>query len=440
MFRYRRPDAEEFFRSAIGDQDAARYGFICCFKTKAPSLLPRGWLVEMETAAGTSIETLAPPLVTDHRRIRAELLNDLAHDDASRQLRRLHISPALSALQLNRGRSVTVESVHEFGPQPPEPAVSVIVPLYTRIDLLEHQMSGFAGDPDFQVADVTYVLDSPEMKSELLAAASGLHELYKVPFRVLVLSENAGYSTANNIAAQSARGSLLLLMNSDVIPVESGWLSRLVAFYRDLPMAGALGPKLIYEDNSLQHAGLFFEFAPNTREWMNEHYYKGLHSDLPAANVTRRVPAVTGACMMIDARLFDDVGGFSDAYLQGDYEDSDLCMRLWEAGLENWYLSEVTLYHLEGQSYTSAVRQVNYDYNRWLFNQRWGGTIEAAFPYPPGDTGPSEVPQYLGKGIGSYNAKGKVQAGTGLHALKGGSINADRPIDLASRHGRTRLK
>jgi GT2 family glycosyltransferase len=379
LFRYRRPDAEEFFRAAIGEQRDARYGFICNFHISAPSLLPNGWLLEVETAAGTAMEAIAPMVITDYQRIRTELLNDLALDvNVSRELRRGHISPALSALQTRRNRRIHVDVAPEFGEQPTNPVVSILVPLYARIDLLEHQMAQFADDPELRHAELIYVLDSPELKSDLLTMAEGLFQLYRLPFKVLVLSENAGFSTANNIAASYAHGSLLLLLNSDVLPRESGWLSQLTEFYEALEKPGALGPKLIYEDNSLQHAGLYFERVPGRSVWMNEHYYKGLHSDLPAANVARVVPAVTGACLMIDTHLFAEVGGLSGVYIQGDYEDSDLCLRLSEVGRENWYLPIVTLYHLEGQSYPTPARQVNYDYNRWLFNEIWADSIERA--------------------------------------------------------------
>ena len=376
-FGYRRPDAEEFFRSAIGDQHAARYGFISFFHTSAPSLLPVGWLVEVETAAGTVMEAIAPRLLTDDNRIRMELLNDLVHDDVDQELRRKHISPALSALQTRRSQRVHIECAAEFGEQAANPHVSILVPLYGRLDLLEHQMAQFADDPDLREAELIYVLDSPELKSDLLAVASGLYQLYRLPFKVVVLSDNAGFAAANNIAAAEAHGRLLLLLNSDVLPTQVGWLSKLIEFYQALEVPGALGPKLIYEDNSLQHAGLYFERSSRSGAWTNEHYYKGFHSDLPAANIARPVPAVTGACLMIDARLYASVGGLSSAYIQGDYEDSDLCLRLSEAGHQNWYFPGVVLYHLEGQSYPTSVRQVNYEYNRWLFNEIWSTAIGA---------------------------------------------------------------
>jgi GT2 family glycosyltransferase len=378
-FRYRRPDVEEFFKGAIGEQHGARYGFICYFRASARSLLPAGWVVEVETAAGIAMEVIAPSVITDDRRIRAELLNDFPIDvGPEKELRRLHISPALTTLQLRRNRDIYIDIAAEMGEQPINPQVSILVPLYGRIDLLEHQMAQFADDPELHASELIYVLDSPELKSDLLTVAEGLFRLYRLPFKILVLSENAGFSTANNIAASRARGRLLLLLNSDVLPTEAGWLSKLTDFYHALDKPGALGPKLIYEDNSLQHAGLYFEHVPGSDVWMNEHYYKGLHSDLPAANIARPVPAVTGACLMIDAKLYATAGGLSGMYIQGDYEDSDLCLRLSQSGHENWYFPGVVLYHLEAQSYPTTARQTNTEYNRWLFNEIWGEAVRDA--------------------------------------------------------------
>jgi GT2 family glycosyltransferase len=94
------------------------------------------------------------------------------------------------------------------------------------------------------------------------------------------------------------------------------------------------------------------------------------------------VPAVTAACLLIDRHLFRSIGGLSGAYLQGDYEDSDLCLRLLESGRDNWYFPGVDLYHLEAQSYPSATRSINRQYNRWLFNEIWAEAIERTLARP----------------------------------------------------------
>jgi len=148
-------------------------------------------------------------------------------------------------------------------------------------------------------------------------------------------------------------------------------------FYEATPKIGALAPKLLYEDEAIQHAGIYFQRPAGEREWWNEHYFKGMHRDLPAANVARPVPAVTAACLMTDAAVYERLGGLRGLYVQGDYEDSDFCLRLREAGLACWYMPQVELYHLEGQSFSSPTREASADYNRWLHTCLWHETIEA---------------------------------------------------------------
>src|ERR1044072_630233 len=147
-------------------------------------------------------------------------------------------------------------------------------------------------------------------------------------------------------------------------------------FYERTPGIGALGPKLLYEDDSLQHAGLYFHRPAGSELWENAHCFKGLHRTFPTANVSRQVPAVTAACMMIDRDLYDEVGGLPLHFVQGDYEDSELCLPLAEVGRENWYLPAVELYHLEGQSYVPGVRRVPSEYNMWLHSVLHGDKIE----------------------------------------------------------------
>ena len=73
---------------------------------------------------------------------------------------------------------------------------------------------------------------------------------------------------------------------------------------------------------------------------------------------------------MIDRDLYEEAGGLSHAYVQGGYEDSDLCLRLIELGRQNWYMPGAELYHLEAQSYTSERRKLAAAYNVWLHTHR----------------------------------------------------------------------
>jgi GT2 family glycosyltransferase len=377
IFRYPRPDVEQFYGDISSELLLARNGFISYFELEAPSRLPTGWTFEMRNAAGEAVEAAGPSVVRDPLTVRGAILMDISHERPPfDDLMPKHIFPAISRQQTQFQEMVEVEGVLRFGTPPESPDVSIVIPLYKRVDFLEQQLAQFVHDPEILQSELIYVLDSPELADAFFRdLAAQLFALYGVPFQVVLLKRNSGFSAVNNVGARLADGRLLLLLNSDVLPDEPGWLGKMIEFYDSTPGVGALGPKLLYEDDSLQHAGLYF-YRQRNGLWNNEHYFKGLHRYIPVANTPRPVPSVTGACMMIDRNIYERFGGLRGVYVQGDYEDSDLCLRLIEAGYENWYMPDAELYHLEGQSYDLASRQLNGRYNAWLHTRMWKERIE----------------------------------------------------------------
>ncbi|MEO8092625.1 MAG: glycosyltransferase, partial [bacterium] len=369
-----RPDVLQLY--GPGPTAGQKLGFLGHFTTRKPSILPDGWIVEVENGLGIGTETEIAETITDPVAARSEIIAQLATERGPDTAVLDHVAPAIEGIQKRLADAVEVDHVTVFGSLPQAPEVSIVVPLYKRIDLVEHQLAQFAADPELRDAELIFVLDSPELVPALTDLAPHLHALYEVPFKLVELSHNGGFSVANNLGAEQASGRLLLLLNSDVIPTSPGWLREMSRFHASKPEIGALGPKLLFEDDSLQHAGLYFRRPAPSAAWENAHFFKGLHRDLPAANVARRVPAVTGACLMIERELYSDLGGLSSAYIQGDYEDSDLCLRLHERGREVWYCPDVELYHLEGRSYGTDARRGSARYNSWIHTRLWGEAIE----------------------------------------------------------------
>ena len=351
-----------------------------CFaqKTPDPFFAGPGWLLEVVDEQGNEMELGFPAAVRDEGPARDTLLAESLPDYGPRtsQYRRDHLLPALASVQRRLDARTRLDWVMQYGEPPENPQVSLIVPLYGRFDFLEQQLAQFALDRELFQADLIYVLDSPELARQVFDQAPRLQRLYRLPFRVAAMQSNVGFARANNTGATLAEGRLLLLINADVFPAEPGWLGKLAAFYHATPAIGALGPKLLYEDDAIQHAGLFFYRQAADGLWNNEHYFKGFQRGLPAANVSRPVPAISAACMLIGTELYRTMGGLRGAYVQGDFEDSDLCIRLAEAGLKSWYCAEVELYHLEGQSYPGALRARTARYNQWLHTHLHDQAIE----------------------------------------------------------------
>ena len=376
-FRYERSDVVQFY-AGLGRAGDREHGFTAFFELPAASRLASGWVVELHAAGGAAVEVQCPPANTDPQTIRATILGELDnHGPLSGPLAAEHGRHALSRLQERIVGEAEIDSVDVYGEPPEAPEVSVIVPLYRRLDFLEHQLLHFSTDPELAEAELVYVLDSVEQREELASRARELFALYQLPFKVVNPTAGSGYAGANRHGVAVASGRKLLLLNSDVIPDRPGWLGEMCRFYDAGERIGALGAKLLYEDDSLQHAGLYFHRLPGTEVWENAHRFKGLHRSFPAAAVAQPVPAVTAACALVDRERYEEVGGMPLHYVQGDYEDSELCLRLADAGYENWYLPAAELYHLEGQSYLAEARRSLSDYNMWLHAELWGETITA---------------------------------------------------------------
>jgi GT2 family glycosyltransferase len=193
-----------------------------------------------------------------------------------------------------------------------------------------------------------------------------------------VHSANHGYASACNAGAAASGAPLLLLLNSDVLPLAPGWLAPLVRALRRRRLAAA-APLLLFEDGSIQHAGLVFARGADG-EWANGHRLKGYPGNWPAAQRPGRIPAASGAALLLRRDAFERAGGFCTDYMLGDYEDSDLCLRLAAAGGQIGYAPSARLCHFERQSiarHPGHAGTLANRLNRRLHHARWADAIAA---------------------------------------------------------------
>ncbi len=347
--------------------------------------------LELRLADGSVIERPMPGrlLLEPREAIKAILSRlDPAADGAPALLRE-QILPAIEACwAMAKQAPVNVNEV-VLGTPPARPGVSLVVPLYGRMDWILLQCALFSNDPGLLAqAELIYVLDDPERAAEAMKLAEVAFRVYGVPLRMLRLSRNLGYSGATNAGARAARGERLLLLNSDVLPLAPGWLDHLVASHQELPHCGALGCRLIFDDGTLQHVGMAFQPEPNLEAWICDHPLKGEAAERDRTTLPRQVPAVTGACLMVGRDLYAALGGLSEDYVIGDFEDADLCHRLIEAGHRIWYDPRVTLIHFERQSLvrigSSEWRYALTLCNMLLHARRWRKYLQTLVPLRSG--------------------------------------------------------
>lgn len=372
--RTRRADVYEAFAPKIGLADDR-----CGFLAYAPGCLGEiGPLyAEVELKNGeVGYKRLPAPIRTGTAAIRRALETvELPPDGIARAFDTV-LGPALAPINRARLARPRPASVIEFGTQPAAPVCSVIVPLYGRMDFLLHQLAHFSAEPGFAAHELIYVLDDPPRKRELLDLAHSAHRRFGQSFRIVALEENLGFAPANNVGLQHARGEFVCYLNSDVMPEEPRWLDLMVEDLRADPSLGIMGAKLLFEDGTVQHRGLTFERLPQLANWpFPMHPGKGrLDQGIPALGPVERVEAVTGACMVLRRELAEEMGGFDEAFAIGDFEDSDLCLRIAKKGLASAVDHRARLFHLERQSQVTPDRMWRFHVtllNAWTHTRRW---------------------------------------------------------------------
>jgi GT2 family glycosyltransferase len=377
--RFPRPDvAERYGERAAGNHS----GFAAFVPDSGESVALHQHRFELHLRSGATLDLVPglPPLGLAEAR--NAVLGSIPPAFTTAQALAGCIGPAAAGLHAAYMATRGEPEVISFGKAPVDPAVTIVVPLYRVLEFLRFQIAAFAVDASLAGAEFVYVLDSPEQRHEVEHLLLGLHALYGLPLTLLVNTANYGFSAACNVGGRAARGRSVLFLNSDVIPDQPGWITPLLAALANEPRLGAVGPKLLFDDQSLQHAGMYF--GRDLRgEWLNLHYYKGLPRDYAPAAIARRVPAVTGAALLVRRPAWEAVGGFTEDYIIGDYEDSDLCLKLRADGWEIGYVPAAELFHLERRSmqqHAGYMRGVACLYNRSLHSTRWSEAMARLCP------------------------------------------------------------
>jgi GT2 family glycosyltransferase len=367
--------------TAVGEQhgfDDFRCGFIAFLPNSVDgSSAP---YIEIETRRGEVGYRTIPAPRLDGIAAMKRLLDcfDVRFLDVPKAYDRV-IGPAIELLNKSRLKTRPNVAVIEFGARPVDPEFSVIIPLYGRIDFVEYQLALFSAHPPSRNFEFIYVLDDPSKRREAQFLFASAYERFGIPFRALLFDRNVGFAPANDIGLQYASGKYVCFLNSDAFPGTPDWLERLVARLKAHPEFGAIGPLLLYEDGSIQHQGMSFRELKEFGNWyFGHHPGKGLQ--LGDAKGIRECISITGACMVMERALAERTHGFDEAYAIGDFEDSDLCLKLHRMGLACAVDLEVHLYHLERKSQTASGRSWRMNltlYNAWFHQRRWARAISA---------------------------------------------------------------
>lgn len=201
--------------------------------------------------------------------------------------------------------------------------------------------------------------------------------------KVVTYDGEFNYSGINNFGAKYADGTYLLLLNNDTQIITVNWMEELL-MYAQRKDVGAVGAKLYYPNDTIQHAGIVLGLGAH-RTAGHSHYKVGKDNlgYMGRLCYAQDVSAVTGACLLVRKALWDKVGGLDEQYTVA-LNDVDFCLKLRELGLWNIWTPFAELYHFESNSRGSDLdegRKERYQKECDLFRQRWGEVIDKGDPF-----------------------------------------------------------
>lgn len=213
------------------------------------------------------------------------------------------------------------------------------------------------------------VVDNNDMPADLAARLARFPQVRCVSF-----TQEFNLATKMTFGADAASGDYLVFMNDDIEAHAPGWMEAMLE-YAQQPEIGAVGARLLFPDERLQHTGVTI-LGGNP----GHHFYRfpKTHPGYFFNNVVPRdYTAVTGACVMVRANVFRQVGGFSDEFPL-NYNDVDLCLKIRAAGLRIVYTPHAELYHHE-----SVTKSGTYEHELVRFKTKWADALRSDPFYNP---------------------------------------------------------
>ena len=370
-FQYPRRDVNE----ALNKRDGASRGFVVL--TKLAHVPPQ--FVDVSVSAGGWARRLLPEAMESPARLLDETLASLAsavdHAGSAAILYGLP-SAFLDGLQELYRRLLDEQPLHDFLSRSPETAgapplaamIFVQCGSLPILPLILQSMRKLRHTVEIVVAN-----NSAEHRGEALSVLSEAQHLYGLPWRYVEFSRNIGFGAACNRAAAITQAEFCVFHNNDVLTRAPADYDRVIQALQATPER-VIGVRQRFPDGSLMHDGLKVGV-------LDPLHARGSIGILSGMSIGRGAPPgvpagpvfTSGSFLAMTRALFRTIGGFSEEYLFGHFEDLDLCLRLHFRGFETAILDDVSFLHCEGigSKVERHVRLTVPFINRMIFTERW---------------------------------------------------------------------
>ena len=266
-----------------------------------------------------------------------------------------------------------------------DPLVSIIIPNKDHIQDLKRCMDSIDDLSTYRNYEYIIVENNSEEKETFdfyeTEKARRQKDPSLPPFRAVVWKEGFNFSAINNFGASAASGEYLLLLNNDTQMINPDCLEEMLGICME-PGVGAVGARLYYEDDTIQHAGVVIGFGG-----IAGHCFvmqpRGTTGYMHRIICTQEYSAVTAACMMVRREAFEQAGGLSPE-LAVAFNDIDFCLKLRSHGWLVVYAAYAELYHFESKSRgleDTPDKIARFNREMAVFEKRWPDILRNGDPY-----------------------------------------------------------
>ncbi len=259
------------------------------------------------------------------------------------------------------------------------PKISIIVPNKDHIEDLDKCIRSIVGVQDYDNYEIIVVENNSTEDATFSYYDNIQKEFDKV--KVIYWKDEFNYSAINNFGVENCDGEYILLLNNDTEMLDKGCLRELLS-YCMRPEVGIVGAKLLYEDDTIQHAGVIIGLGGiAAHAFVNEAKdNKGYRNRCILAH---DLSAVTAACLMTKRTVFNEVGGLETG-LKVAFNDIDYCLKVRKAGHLVVFNPNAVLHHYESKSrgFEDTREKIErFEGEITFFSNRWKDFLEKGDPY-----------------------------------------------------------
>lgn len=225
------------------------------------------------------------------------------------------------------------------------PKVSIIIPNKDEVNTLKTCINSILDKTEYKNYEIIIIENNSTKKSTFKYYDEISNNNKNI--KVLKWEREFNYSAINNFGVKNSNGEYIVLLNNDIEVISSNWITELL-MHAQRKSVGAVGAKLYYPDNSVQHCGVILGVG-GIADHLGKEFDRYDVGHIGRLMITQNISAVTAACMMIRRDVYEEVGGLSEEFVVA-YNDIDLCMKIREKGYLIVLNPFAELYHYESKS------------------------------------------------------------------------------------------